>query len=193
MQRERKHGPCSPGYHGLLKKADTSKEHSKRLQVMNKSLFMYNSTTTGPKGISGIDREGVSQDVGGKPDELSPWEHGSAHLYLTIPLINGSHQWFFQSNLGYLCCSSKETNQHTISRLILIWQFSQPIHLQRAYYRHHSLRMWKAFRELSNAEALQVWISSWGSYRSIYITKQKSQESSDTRGFAKGREDHLRH
>lgn len=53
---------------------------------------MYNSTPTMARGISGIDREGASQDVGGTPDESTPWKHGSAHFHLTIPLINGSHQ-----------------------------------------------------------------------------------------------------
>lgn len=62
------------------------------LQVLNKSLFMYNSTITRAREVSKTDREGVSQDAGRKPDELSPWKHGSAHLYLTIPFINGLHQ-----------------------------------------------------------------------------------------------------
>ena len=93
MQRIRRCGSCFQGYHSLIKKADISKKkkHNKRLQVLNKSLFMYKSKITRAREVSKTDREGMSQDAGRKPDELSPWKHGSAHLYLTIPFINGSH------------------------------------------------------------------------------------------------------
>lgn len=72
---------------------------------------MYNSKITRAREVSKIDREGMSQDAGRKPDELSPWKHGSAHLYLTIPFINGSHHWFFQTILDIFAVHlEKQTN-----------------------------------------------------------------------------------
>ena len=89
MQRIRRRGFC---FQSNKEGRHIKKKHNKMLQVLNKSLFMYNGTITRAREVSKTDREGVSQDAGRKPDELSPWKHGSAHLYLTIPFINGSHQ-----------------------------------------------------------------------------------------------------